>query len=64
MSGDMREDVESWDVNVVRAWPYFTTAGKPYEQIVPHVQVNIGVRFVTDEAAREFEARVRGLLQS
>jgi hypothetical protein len=60
---DMREDIESWDVNVVRQWPYFRVSGKPYTEITPPVVVNIGVQFLTELAALEFEQKVRELLQ-
>ena len=63
MAADMREDVESWDVNVVRRWPYFRLSGRPEDSIIPPVEVQISVRFITEDSAMNFEANVRELLQ-
>jgi hypothetical protein len=59
---DMRSDVESWDVRVERAWPFFHLDQKPYEDAVPPVRVYIGVNFNSEASALEFETAVRALL--
>ena len=59
---DMREDIESWDVHVVRKWPNFTISGRPYAECIPPVTVMIGVDFLSETSALEFERQVRDLL--
>jgi len=59
---DMREDVESWDVQVERRWPCFRIDGQPEGSIPPDVKVYISVRFLNEASALEFETQVRGLL--
>lgn len=59
---DMREDVENWSVHVHRKWPNFLMSGKPYPQCIPPVTVQIGVDFLSEASALEFERQVRDLL--
>jgi hypothetical protein len=59
---DMREDVESWDVHIERKWPTWQIDGKPWPESIPPVTVRIGVNFLSEASALEFERQVRELL--
>lgn len=61
----MTRHVICWDVRVERDFhPYYTLSGKRYDEPFPPVTIQIGADFDNNDAALEFERKVREMLES